>query len=99
MSLLRELVDEKAFREDEAGALLDAALLVVRSGLQHLVSGPTRSEVLALARAGEIVAKERVGMLLTALEDAPGFMFELDGGARARAAIGTAALAASRSVV
>jgi hypothetical protein len=99
MSLLRELVDEVGFREKPAHALLEAALLVRRAGLEHLVLGPTRAEVLALAQAGEAIAKERVALLLAALENAPAFLADFDGGARARNLVMEAALELSKGGV
>jgi hypothetical protein len=98
MSLLRELVDESAFRENAERALLNAALLVRRSGLEHLVTEASHAEVLAMAQAGEILAKERVAQFLSAVENVPGFLAEFDGGARAREVVMDAAIAFTRSL-
>ncbi len=84
MNPLRELALASS-KEDPRAKLEDAALLVRRAGLEHLVipddGGPiTVDEINALAKAGETLAAERVVMFFTEAR-APGSIGSvLDGG-------------------
>lgn len=86
MSLLRKLAgrDESAFRKDPHKALLDAALLVRRAGLEHLVTEAEPAEVLAMATAGERIAQERAALLFA---DPASALEPIDGGAAKREAL------------
>lgn len=92
-SLLRELVSEELWREDPACALLDAAVFLRRAGLEHLVCDPSRSEVLALAHAGEVLQDELVRKLR---DPAKGVVERSDGGQIHRTEVLREALAESR---
>lgn len=80
-SLLRALVNEERFKKDPAGALLDAALIVLRGHLEHLVTEPTRGEALAMAVAGERIADERRAKLSVAIKRPAKALEPFDGGA------------------
>lgn len=70
MSLLRDLVDRELFSKNPTLALYDAALLLRRAGLEHLVTDATRAEVEALAAAGEQI-KSELAVLFTTADRAP----------------------------
>lgn len=98
-SLLRELMNESALHGDLADAfrtLKEAALLVRKAGLEHLVTEATEVEVKALAEAGEIVAKEHAVLLTVSLMDPASAVAPFDGGALLRRSVMRAALAASQ---
>ena len=67
-------------RSDGNEGLLDAALLVRRAGLEHLVTEPTLEEIVALAKAGEILAHEHAGLAALAHQSPLEFRALLDGG-------------------
>lgn len=95
-SLVRELVRADLFAANPAAALLDAALLVRRAGLEHLVQGPTRVEVEALARAGELVTQERLADLVAKLRHPAAALAPFDDGRALTDEVFAAAFAASR---
>ena len=80
MSLLRELIADEEFERDAHAALVNAALLVRRAGLEHLVSDATLVEVEAMALAGERLADERLASLVNALEKPEDAIAAIDGG-------------------
>ena len=105
MSLLRSLItardlcdsDGKPDKKAAARALLNAALLVRRAGLEHLVTEATEGEVLALAQAGEVLLEEHFAALVVALRDPARAIASLDGGATLRREVLRDALAEARS--
>lgn len=95
-SILRELVDQvdpEAFKADPKAALLDAALLVRRAGLEHLVGTATLLEVQALALAGEHLQKEQLVDLTRALADPLAAISDVDGGKTRQEALADAVCA------
>jgi hypothetical protein len=96
MSVLRQLVDADRLKKDPAAELLDAALVVKRAGLEHLVTEATGVEVHALAKAGEILAKERIAALVLALSDPTRAIAPFDGGAASGREVLHLALAEAR---
>lgn len=87
MSLLRQLVNEEAFRQNPSRALYEAALLVRRSGLVHLVTEATEAEVAAMAWAGEVLVAERAVLLAEALKEPEKVAQVFDGGESRRRAL------------
>lgn len=74
-SLLRELAGST-----DPTKLLDAAILIKRAGLEHLVGVAGEAEVLVMARAGEILQKENNVQLAYGLRNYGEFVAEFDGG-------------------
>jgi len=80
-------VDEELAREDESVALREAALVMLRAGLGHLVGlDVTDEEALALAEARAALEQERERRLLDVLHDPPAVLRRLDGGRAERKA-------------
>jgi hypothetical protein len=98
-SVLRELVDPKLWAEDQAAALMDAAFVVRRAGLEHLVGEVTRAEALAMAVAGERIQKERAALLAGALSDPAEAVSAYDGGAMKRKQVMAEARASAKGGV
>lgn len=76
MSILRMMQVEGSGVE----GLLDAALLVRRAGLEHLVTEAEPREVLAMVQAGEILAHERASLAAKAIQQPLHFEALMDGG-------------------
>lgn len=98
-SLLRQLIKTEDLRDKKraARALMNAALLVRRAGLQHLVTEATEAEVLALAQAGEVLQGEQLAAIAVAVHDPALAVQPLDGGATVRRQVIRDALAEARS--
>jgi hypothetical protein len=78
-------------------ALPEAALLLRRAGLEHLVTGfPSPEEVQALANAGDVLELERAAALARAIHDRGAALAPFDGGACVRAETKALAYALSR---
>lgn len=73
---------------ESAEALLEAALLVRRAGLVHLVDAEVSvEEVRALAHAGDMLEVERALMARRAAEDPASLLRAIDGGKSLRQAL------------
>lgn len=78
--LLRQLVLDRGLGPSLERDLRDAAVLVHKAGLQHLVTEATLAEVRAMAEAGDLLEEERRLRLVHAVLE-PGEAFrKVDGG-------------------
>lgn len=101
MSVLREVMIAKGFREDlepkaVSELLAESALVVRRAGLEHLVNTATLAEIMALADAGEALAKERAALVVVTLQNPAKAFAAFDGGSSLRREVMRTALALSR---